>query len=81
MGNEFLRTSVLQVFRPDAEELKTIKQGHWTLEQVKEEAKKLFSESEEALKSSKLPEEPNSQQAENVLIGLVEEAWKQTIDF
>jgi predicted nucleotidyltransferase len=81
MGNEFLRTGVLQVFRPDAEELKVIKTGGWTLEQVKAESQRLFAESEEALRTSPLPAEPNQQQAENLLIDLIEEAWIESIDF
>lgn len=43
MGIEFLETGVLRVLRPDAEELISIKQGKWTLEQVKDEAERLFA--------------------------------------
>src|SRR5215471_4669238 len=41
MGIEFLETGRLQVFRTsDADELKRIKRGGWTLEQVKQQAER-----------------------------------------
>ncbi len=43
MGSEFLRTGTLTAYRTaDAEEIKGIKQGAWTLDQVKDEAQRLF---------------------------------------
>lgn len=80
MGNEFLATGELKVFRPDAEELKVIKTGGWSLEKVKDEAQRLFGESEEAFNKSPLPDKPNEQMAENLLIELIEESWGP-IDF
>src|SRR2546426_550851 len=49
MGIEFLETGQLQVFRTtDAEELKRIKRGEWTLEEVKQQAEQLFRGIDEA---------------------------------
>lgn len=79
MGNEFLRTGILNVFREDAEELKQIKLGIWSLEKVKDEARKLFGESEQALHESKLPDQPNIIEAEKLLVKAVKA--NLTIDF
>lgn len=71
MGIEFLETGRLQVFRtPDAEELKRIKRGGWTLEQVKEEAERLFATIEEARARSPLPERPDESAANSLLVEL-----------
>lgn len=60
MGIEFLESGQLQVFRTtDADELKRIKRGGWTLEQVKEQAERLFGRIEEARARSPLPPEPD----------------------
>src|SRR5689334_24418729 len=49
MGIEFLETGRLQVFRTsDADELKMIKRGGWTLDQVKTQAAALFGRIAEA---------------------------------
>ena len=66
MGIEFLETGVLQVLRPDAEELITIKQGKWTLEQVKEEAERLFARFKNL--DSPLPEDVDSDAINQLLI-------------
>jgi hypothetical protein len=71
MGNEFIQTGVLQVYRTtDADELKRIKRGEWTLDQVKEEAQRLFAEVELARARSPLKEEPDSVAADELLIVL-----------
>ena len=79
MGNEFLRTGILNVFREDAEELKQIKLGNWTLEKVKDEARKLFGESEQALQESRLPDQPDTKAVEQLLVKAVKA--NLTIDF
>jgi len=69
MGSEFLRTGTLQVFRSeDAEELKAIKRGEWTLARVKAEAEELFARLDRERASSPLPEEPDTAAAETLLI-------------
>lgn len=71
MGSEFLATGVLPVYRTtDAEELKVIKRGGWTLEQVKAEAARLFAGVEDARAQSPLPPEPDAKAANALLIDL-----------
>ena len=69
MGREFLETGELRVYRTtDAEEIKSIKRGEWTLEQVKQEAEKLFEEVRAAEATSKLPKRPDEAEANRLLI-------------
>ncbi|MFH0945159.1 MAG: nucleotidyltransferase domain-containing protein, partial [Planctomycetota bacterium] len=69
MGAEFLTSGRLQVYRTtDAEELKQIKRGRWTLEQVKAEAKRLFAGIEEAQERSPLKPEPDAEAANDLLM-------------
>jgi hypothetical protein len=71
MGSEFLSSGQLNVFRTeDAQELKDIKQGRWTLDQVKDEATRLFERIREAEETSTLPAEPDRARAEALLIRL-----------
>ena len=71
MGSEFITTGTLQVYRTvDADELKVIKRGGWTLDQVKAEAERLFAGVEEARAGSPLPLEPNEIAANELLIAL-----------
>jgi predicted nucleotidyltransferase len=59
MGVEFLTEGRLYVERENASELLAIKDGAYTLEQVKEKAERLFKLAEEAYVNSSLPSEPN----------------------
>jgi len=71
MGAEFMATGELQVYRTaDAEELMAIKRGEWTLEQVKTEAERLFAEFDAARDRSPLPEEPDAEHANALLMNL-----------
>src|SRR5262245_37057804 len=71
MGSEFLATGALQVHRTsDADELKVIKRGGWTLDQVKAEAERLFAGVEAARARSPLPPEPDVSAANELLIAL-----------
>lgn len=71
MGAEFLESGVLNVFRTaDADELKRIKRGGWTLEQVKAEAQRLFDGIEAARARSPLPPGPDAEAAESLLLSL-----------
>lgn len=68
---DYLRTGRLEVYRThDAEILKAIKQGAWTLKQVKEEARTLFAAAEQAKRESPLPAEPDRERAEELLLTL-----------
>jgi uncharacterized protein len=71
MGVEFLTEGELKVFREDAQELKAIKQGLWTLEEVKHEADQLFNLAREAYVRSILPAEPDYKKAEELLISIL----------
>ncbi len=69
MGAEFLETGRLQVYRTaDAEELKLIKRGGWSLEQVKREAEHLFGGIEQARARSPLPAGPDEAAANALLM-------------
>ncbi len=71
MGAEFLETGILQVYRTgDAEELKRIKRGGWTLDQVKAESEKLFGGIEAARARSPLKATPDVAAANRLLIEL-----------
>ena len=87
MGSEFLRTGVLEVFRTtDAEELRRIKRGGWSLEQVKAEAKPLFAGITAARLHSPLPPQPDTEAANRLLMRLQCEmlhlgpAWESPTD-
>lgn len=67
MGIEFLTTGELYVFRHDAAMLLEIKTGKWTLEQVKEEAARLFKLADEAYVRSKIPDEPDYDKVETTV--------------
>ena len=73
MGIEFLNTSKLNVFREDAAELIDIKTGKWELDKVISLADKLLKDAELALKSSKLPDRPNTKEAELLLMNVIKE--------
>lgn len=66
-GKEFLLTGDLNVERPDAEELKRIKLGQWTIHKVKLEAERLFSEIAEAAEKSHLPEEVDKDKVDKLV--------------
>ena len=69
MGSEFIETGNLQVYRTtDADELKRIKRGGWTLDQVKEEAARLFAGVEISRGRSPLPKGPDKVAANALLI-------------
>lgn len=73
MGVEFLRSGEFYVDRTgiDAEEIKEIKRGLWPLERLQEMSERLFAEAEDALRSSKLPERPDREGAETLLVGIL----------
>ena len=67
MSVEFLTTGELNVFRHDANMLLEIKTGKWTLEQVKEEAARLFKLTDEAYVRSKIPDKPAYEKVESTV--------------
>ena len=78
-GTEFLQTGELIVERPDANELKQIKLGAWTIEKVKREADKWFKKMEEAYKNSKLQDQPNVELIHRLIIEINEEYYNRNI--
>lgn len=71
MAIEFLKEGSLYVKRPDREELLSIKKGHWSLEQVKKEAGRLFKLAEGAFLKSKLPESLNYDKINKLCISIL----------
>lgn len=71
MGIEFLNEGKLFVKREDAKQLIQIKNGEWSIDQVKLEADNLFLLAREAYIRSILPNEPNYEEIENLLIRLL----------
>lgn len=71
MGAEFIETGRLQVYRTtDADELKVIKRGGWSLDEVKAEAERLFAVVEDARARSPLKAQPDRPAANGLLIEL-----------
>jgi predicted nucleotidyltransferase len=73
MGMEFLATGELNVMRHDSQQLVAIKQGEYKLEQVQKIAEDLFPKMEEAYIRSSLPNQPDVNAAEKLLIQIVKE--------
>lgn len=71
MGIEFLNEGRLNVERKDAAELLEIKTGKWPVERVRTEAEGLFKLAEEANIKSKLPEKPDRDKAEKLLMKMI----------
>lgn len=71
MGIEFLVEGKLHVEREDACQLISIKKGEWSLERVKAEADELFKKAQEAYIHSTLPEEPDYEKAEKLLMNII----------
>lgn len=72
---EFLGNGELRVTRPDAAELLAIKQGQWTLERVKAEAKRLSAEAKRTYQTSRLPDAPRHRRANALCVKIVQTAW------
>ena len=81
MGTEFLETGRMKVFREDdAEDIRAIKRGEWSLEQVKEEAERGFARALAARARSPLPDRPDSGRAEELLLEIALSLWRETGD-
>jgi predicted nucleotidyltransferase len=76
MGIEFLNEGTLHVFRKDAQELIKIKQGYYTLDQIKVIATNLFKEAEEAYNKSTIPDRPDKEAIESLLIEMLKEHFE-----
>jgi predicted nucleotidyltransferase len=73
---EFLTDGKFRVFREDAKELKSIKRGEWSLEKVKEEAERLFVLAQEAFVRSDLPNQPDKDKVQTLLMEILEDRFE-----
>lgn len=73
MGKEILDTGKVQVFRPDREELLSIRNGAWSFEQVEEYAEKMEAEILKSYEISTLPKTPDRNFLDELCISVVEE--------
>jgi len=74
-GIELLITGEVNVFRHDNQELIAIKNGEWELDRIKKEANNLFKLAAEAFVKSELPNEPDWNKANKLLIEIIEDFW------
>ncbi len=84
MGVEFLSDGVLRVNRRavgDADELIAIKKGGWKLADVKALAEDLFSRFDAARASSPLPDRPDEEGVNRLLVDILSIHWNQRISF
>lgn len=79
MGVEFLRTGTMTVYREhDGEEIRAIKRGEWPLSKLQAEAERLFAEAREARAASPLPEHPNEDAVDEMLVSATLDMWGMT---
>jgi len=71
MGIEIMTEGKIYVERPNAQKLLSIKNGEWSLEQVKKEAHRLFEIAHETYIKSTLPNEPDYGKVEALLIDIL----------
>ena len=75
MGVEFLIEGDLRVSRSDSQELLAIKRGEWSLDDVKQEAERLFKLADEAYLKSPLPAEPDVRRAEALCTEIISDFY------
>jgi predicted nucleotidyltransferase len=73
MGKEILSEGKVLVFRPDAEELKAIRNGAWTYDQIEEYANSMEQEIISLMGSSPLPKEPNRKFLNQLCVDIIKE--------
>lgn len=72
MGIEFLETGRLNVYRhKDKDLLLDIKEGRWTLDQIKDYAEDLYEDAKKALEKSDLPEEPDDTTVNEIFMEII----------
>ena len=78
MGKEILETGQVHIFRPDAEELLSIRNGAWTYEQVEEYAEAMQEEMQVFYKTGKspLPHTPDEKRIEELCVDIVSEGLR-----
>jgi predicted nucleotidyltransferase len=70
-GLEIMRDGELRVRRPDAEELMAIRNGIWTYEELMEKAEGLQVEMKEAAKTTALPQRPDFEALDKLLLSVL----------
>ena len=81
MGAEFLETGRMKVFREeDAEDIRAIKRGEWSLEEIKAEAERGFERALAARDRSALPARPDFETAERILLEITLGIWRESGD-
>lgn len=65
---EFLQTGKMVVKRPNAEYIKSIKQGEWPLDEIQSEAEELFDLATQIFEESTLPERVDRKKVEAILL-------------
>ena len=77
MAEEFLATGDLHVYRTnDADLLRAIKRGEWTLDAVKQEAEALFARVKAARDASPLPDQPARREVSELLARLTLDVYR-----
>jgi predicted nucleotidyltransferase len=77
MGAETLETGQVNVFRSDAEELLSIRNGSWSYEKIVEYAEQMDKHVRETLYlTTKLPKKPNIELAANLILQIQDLTWK-----
>lgn len=76
MGKEILATGQVIVKRPDREELLAIRNGAWSYDKLIKEAEQMNLEIEELYGNSKLPNSPDKDLIDKLLIAITEEFLK-----
>ena len=73
MGIEYLKEGTLNVNRDgiDAKELLAIKNGRWKIEDIYQMSDDLFEQADEAYRYSKLPEEPDHEKINKLLVDMI----------
>jgi len=80
MGLEILNTGYLTVLRPEKDYLLAIRNGEYTLEQVKSHAEKLFIQLDETYDKSKLPHSPDRKKINDLLCDMVLQSFSKFKD-
>lgn len=78
MGDEILSTGKVNVDRTniDAEELKSIRQGSWTYDQIEEYAETMDKKLDELYKNSKLQKNPQIEKIDDLCVEITDEYLK-----
>lgn len=70
MAAETLATGVVNTYRPDRDELRAIRTGEWSFEQVLDEVDRLHAVLAAAIASSSLPDEPDFEAVNQLVMDL-----------